>query len=261
METKVRFIIPQFSGEALSVKIYEQGGDEVQAESILVETSSNVGVFDGTISETIGGIFRYVLFIGENIVAHGLIELYDTDQTYLSDTDNVKPKSPLQASSWNVVVVAILRSLIGDMDPSQYTYTDDRLIQSFVVCANLVLFDLDFNEDYKINVQDQKILPDPTNDGNFITLGCLKTACVLLTSENKSAAISGCKISMKDGPSTITMDKSELVKSLQDIRQNVCQKYEEAAFLFKQEGTLGVAIFGPHGVGLGSHKSSSRSHR
>lgn len=167
--------------------------------------------------------------------------------------------APAILQGWKSTVVSTLRALTGDFDSTDYKYTDQRLIQSFLVCSNLVLFDVDFSEDYKVNVQGEEILPDPVEDGDFLTLGCLKTACILLTSEGKSA--SGCKISMKDGPSTITLDKSDLIKTINDMSKSVCGKYEQAMFIYKSEGTLGVGILGPHGVGASLQHGNSRNIR
>ena len=149
-------------------------------------------------------------------------------------------ESPEILDGWKAVAIFTIRSLIGDLDNERYT--NDRLIQSFQVCANLVMFDVDFPDDYVINLIDKTILPEPSND--FISLVCLKTACVLLTSEGRDI---GCKVSMKDGPSTINIDKSELAKTLKDTTKNACEKYEQAMFTYRAEGSLGVAILGPHG--------------
>lgn len=165
-------------------------------------------------------------------------------------TVNGSPVVPPETlEGWQAIVVYTLRALLSDLDDTDYKYTNARLIQSFLVCSNLVLFDVDFCEDYKPNIKDAEILPDPVDDSDFLTLCCLRTACILLTNEGKLA--SGCKLSMKDGPSSITLDKTDLIKTLKDISTSVCNKYEQAMFIYKSEGTLGVAVLGPHGLNLG----------
>ena len=181
------------------------------------------------------------------------------DEAIVGSSYPVIPSSSANLSGWKQMVVLTLRHLTGDIDPSEYEYSDERFLQLFLVASSLVSFDIDFSEDYEIQISAQEIIPDPEKDKDFITLGCLKAACILLTSEGKSA--SGCKISMKDGPSSITVDKSDLIKTLKDMSKSLCDKYEEAAFLFKQEGTLGVAIFGPHGIGIVDQHDTRRNFR
>ncbi len=166
------------------------------------------------------------------------------------------PATPPEVlEGWKAVAVFTLRILVGDIEATRYT--NSRLIQAFQLCANLVMFDVDFPDDYTINLVDETILPEPSND--FITLVCFKTACVLLTNEGREA--SGCKIMMKDGPSQITMDKTELVKTLKDSTKSACDKYMEASFIFKSEGTLGVAVLGPHGIGATYNEDTHRQYR
>lgn len=162
----------------------------------------------------------------------------------------------MTAQQWHPIVVATLRILVAD-DLETQRYTDDRLIQAFQLCSNLVMFDVDFPEEYVVDVTEQSITPEPSRD--FIALVCFKTACVLLTNEGREA--SGCKISMKDGPSQITMDKSDLVKTLKDSAKSACDKYMEASFIFKSEGTLGVAVLGPHGIGATYNEDTHRQYR
>lgn len=258
--TTIRFINPQFIGLDLTAKIYTNNDSVLQSTVTLTEDDSETGLFDGIVTEPLAGVYRYIIYRDGDPVGYGFIELYDTEDIYTADTDSARPKTPVEGynpelDSWENLVIQTLRALTGDMDEERYT--DERLVQSFLVCSNLVMFDVSFEEDFVINLKTKEVTPEPTKD--FISLGCLKTACVLLNSESREA--SGCKISMKDGPSSINLDKTDLVKTLSSLGKSACAKYEEASFIFKSEGTVGVAIFGPHGLGLTGHGDNSRIYR
>ncbi len=78
-----------------------------------------------------------------------------------------------------VEMIMMTRVLINDLDDENYSYNDTRLIEILVVSAKYVQQDIDLQNDYTINVRQQKIEPDPSDDNQFTTLVSLKAACLL----------------------------------------------------------------------------------
>jgi hypothetical protein len=148
---------------------------------------------------------------------------------------------------WQTKAILTIRNLIGDLEG--VSYTDLRISQLFVISASLVLFDTSFSENYVVDVSAVSITPDPENDNDFMGLVCLRAACVLLSSELRSRGISTNKVTMKDGPSEITMDNSSSMTSLKDLSTSACKKYEDALFQFRAGNSIGVAILGPYSPG------------
>jgi hypothetical protein len=147
--------------------------------------------------------------------------------------------------TWQEKVVLIIRTLIGDEDGDQYD--DERILLLFLVAANMILLEASFDEAYQIDMTENEITPDPTADSDFLILCCLKSACILATSEFKRKTLStgGKKITMKDGPSEITMDTSGQLLSAKSLSDSVCKKYEDALFLYNSGKSIGIAIVGP----------------
>lgn len=157
--------------------------------------------------------------------------------------------------TWKEKVVPIIRMLISDQEYSEYD--DNRLILNFMYAANLVSFDVkDWN--YEINTSILQITPDPSRDNNFLTLTYLKCACMMISSELKTKlATTGRKVTMKDGPSEITMDRSSELFSLKEFAKNACDKYEEALFQFNAGNPIGISITGPQTYGQANTQSIS----
>ena len=82
--------------------------------------------------------------------------------------------------AWQLDLVLMLRSLIGDLDETKYT--DERLKQVLVIGAYNVKNDADFSTDYTIDVGTKSISPDPvdTSDTDFTVLTLYKSSCILL---------------------------------------------------------------------------------
>lgn len=151
--------------------------------------------------------------------------------------------------TWQTQAVLTIRSLIGDLDPASYQYTDERLTQLFMISGQLVLMDTSFDNDYVIDVALEDISPDPSLDLDFMGLTSLRAACILASSEVRTkAGATGnhSKVTMKDGPSTITVDNADGLNSLKTITKSACDRYAEALFLFKAGKSVGKAILGPH---------------
>lgn len=134
--------------------------------------------------------------------------------------------------AWQDELIPLVRILIDDNNPSSYTYSDITLEQLIVAAARYVCSQVDLANVYTLNVANSTISPDPTTgteDTGFITLVCLKTACLVVNAEVKVAANRSYVI--KDGPSTIDtrtnyQSISELAKRLSDDYENMKMQYQ-----------------------------------
>lgn len=152
--------------------------------------------------------------------------------------------------SWQVDMVLMFRSVIGDLDGAKYT--DERLKQVLVVGAYNVQNDADFSNTYTVSVGGVSISPDPilSNDTDFAVLTVYKSACILIGSEVKTESANA--ISIKDGPSAI--DLRGVSGSLLTLYKDVCAKYDDLITKYQYEkgdgGTpIGTAILGPYSPG------------
>lgn len=149
--------------------------------------------------------------------------------------------------NWKLRVVPMIRTLISDEAAEQYT--DERILMNFMFAANFVSFDVK-KWNYEIDTSNEEITPDPSLDLNFLTLGCLKCACMMLSSDLKTKLVmAGRKVTMKDGPSEITMDRSSELSSLKEFASNACTMYNDALFQFNAGNSLGISITGPQTSG------------
>ena len=128
--------------------------------------------------------------------------------------------------SWNIELPIIVRTLIHDISDTP-TYTDERLLQIIAVAAKYVQFDVVLDHSYDINVVQPNITPDPTidNDSIFISLVCLKTACMIDQSAVRTkAAIEGIRAAL--GPAQLSVGGS--LAGLQMILDHgPCATYDE----------------------------------
>ena len=129
--------------------------------------------------------------------------------------------------SWQGQMSTIVRHLVNDLDPDSYKYSDNRIESSILVASQLMVMNVDFNNNYDINVESCKLSPDPTDantkDDAFVTLACLRCACIIIGSEIRSE--SGNAISIKDGPSAI--DLRGVTQTLTVLYKDLCQKVIE----------------------------------
>jgi hypothetical protein len=144
----------------------------------------------------------------------------------------------------------IVRHLINDVDPSNYSFSDQRIETTILVAAQLMLMSVDFNNVYTVNVETCTLNPDPTDaetkDDPFITLSCLRAACIIIGSEIRSE--SGNAISIKDGPSAI--DLTGVTQTLTILYKDICDKYEQLLLNYKAGNAIsGQAILGPYSPG------------
>ena len=152
--------------------------------------------------------------------------------------------------SWQGQTTTIIRHLISDVDPDDYTFTDRRLETTALVAAQLTTFDVDFTNDYEINVEACTLSPDPTDtatkDNAFLAIICLRSACIIIGSEIRKE--SGNAISIKDGPSSINL--TGVTGTLITLYKDLCKKYEETLFQYRSGSSVaGQAILTPYSPG------------
>ena len=119
--------------------------------------------------------------------------------------------------AWADVMLPMVRILINDYDDANYEYSDDRLIQTLVVAAQLVNQEIDFSTSYTINVPLVTITPDPTTgtiDNAFTNFTVLKAACFMdMSTFRTKAALAGLKAKL--GPAVLeTMEHLNGFKQL-----------------------------------------------
>ena len=144
----------------------------------------------------------------------------------------------------------VVRHLINDVDPTNYTFTTNRIETTILVAAQLIIMNVDFNNEYEINVEASTLSPDPsaseTKDNPFIALTCLRAACIVIGSEIRKE--SGNAISIKDGPSAI--DLRGVTSTLTVLYQDLCKKYEDALLDYRAgNSVVGQSILGPYSPG------------
>ena len=151
---------------------------------------------------------------------------------------------------WQVDMVLMLRSIIGDLDGS--SYTDERLKQVLVIGAYNVQNEATFMNTYTVSVGQVSLSPDPISTGasDFAVLTVYKSACILIGSEVKTESCNA--ISMKDGPSAV--DLRGIAASLSGLQQTLCSKYEELITKYQYEkgdggSPIGTAVLGPYSPG------------
>lgn len=164
--------------------------------------------------------------------------------------------------SWQGQMGTIVRHLVNDLDPSSYTYSDDRIETAILVASQLMIMNVDFNNVYDINVESCRLSPDPTDSGTkdnaFITLSCLRAACIIIGSEIRSE--SGNAISIKDGPSAI--DLRGVTATLTVLYKDLCEKYENLLLEYRAGNSVaGHAILGPYSPGSEFISRNNTDHR
>ena len=101
--------------------------------------------------------------------------------------------------SWQGQMSTVVRHIINDVDSSAYSFTPNRIETTILVAAQLLLMNVDFTNEYSVNVEACTLSPDPTDtdtkDDPFIALACLRAACIILGSEIRKE--SGNAISIK----------------------------------------------------------------
>ena len=152
--------------------------------------------------------------------------------------------------SWQGEMGTIVRHLINDVDSSSYSFSTSRIETSILVAAQLSSFNVDFTNEYTINVEGCSLSPDPTDtdtkDNAFLAIICLRAACIIVGSEIRSE--SGNAISIKDGPSSI--DLRGVTGTLAVLYKDLCEKYESVLLDYRAGSSVaGHAILGPYSPG------------
>jgi hypothetical protein len=151
--------------------------------------------------------------------------------------------------SWQNTIPTMVRYLISDVNPSGYKYSDSRVNTTVLVAAQLVSLDLNFPNNYEIDIDFGSISPDPTEeetkDSSFINLIAYKTACIMVGSELKTESANA--ISIKDGPSSI--DLRGVSAALGMLYKDLCDKYQKMSDDYKFTGETGSSILGPYSPG------------
>jgi hypothetical protein len=151
--------------------------------------------------------------------------------------------------SWQGEISTMVRHVVNDLDPTNFKYSVKRLETTILVAAQLVTFDVDFDNPYSINVEQCGLTPDPTDapkDNAFINMVALKTCCIIVGSEVRTEAANS--ISIKDGPSAI--DLRGVSVTLQALYKDLCAKYDQLVYDYVAGGSLaGQAVLGPYSPG------------
>lgn len=146
---------------------------------------------------------------------------------------------------WQEHTNLMVRHLINDLDFNNYKYSDDRINSTVAVAAQLVVLELDFKNEYTVDVISQDIEPDPLPDSAFINLVVLKSAMIIVGGEVKTESANA--ISIKDGPSAI--DLRGVSSTLFSLYRDLSEKYDALAQNYGYSGVAGKAILGPYSPG------------
>jgi len=158
---------------------------------------------------------------------------------------------------WQDTAIQIVRVLINDTDYDNYTYSDSKLLTAFVVNGYTVTTEVEFTEDYTIDIPSNSITPDPSDDSDFITLVSYKTACMIYTNEYKDAA--NCAVTVKDGVSSISY--GPVADNLSKLADHMCSKYEQLKSDFEYGSQVGQAILSPYSPGSDLISRNNTDHR
>lgn len=156
---------------------------------------------------------------------------------------------------WQAEMITLLRVLVDDLASPQ-TYTDGRLTQVLAVAAQIVSTELNFANDFKVNIQALTIEPNPTDrsstrDDNFINLVCIKAACLIERGETRKSVGQG--IAIRDGSSSIDL-RGSMDGRLKLLEKGWCAVYEDTKLEYQasRNGTIaGAAIMTPFRVFAG----------
>jgi len=164
--------------------------------------------------------------------------------------------------SWQGTMSTVVRHLVNDIDATAYAFTPSRIETTVLVAAQLLVMNVDFPNEYTINVEAITLSPDPTDtdtkDDAFITLACLRAACIILGSEIRKE--SGNAISIKDGPSAI--DLRGVTQTLTVLYKDLCEKYEKSLLEYRAgNGVVGQSILGPYSPGSHGIARNNGDHR
>lgn len=147
--------------------------------------------------------------------------------------------------SWQNELTIMVRTLINDLS-EPYQFSDERIQQVLTVAGKYVQFDVNLDHSYAIDVINLTISPDPTldNDAVFISLACLKAACIIDQSTYRTkAALEGIRAAL--GPAQLSVTgQSAAWKTMLD--KGPCAAYDELTSHWDvKEATAIAAILSP----------------
>ena len=129
---------------------------------------------------------------------------------------------------WTGAMITMLRVLIDDNAyQGSYVYSDPRLREILTVAAMYVTQEIQFKTDYKIDVMNCSITPDPytENDKVFQNMVVMKSACIIDHGHFRQKAFTS-GLEAKCGPATMkTLNQSAGFKDL--IMLGPCGIYEK----------------------------------
>ena len=162
--------------------------------------------------------------------------------------------------SWQGQMSTMVRHLVDDLDSTSYKYSPSRVETAILVSAQLSTTNVDFNNDYTINVESCTLSPDPTDsttrDNAFINLVSLRAACIIIGGEIRKE--SGNAISIKDGPSAI--DLRGVSVTLTAIYKDLSEKYDHLLLEYRAGNSVaGHIITGPYSPGSDNTSNHTRS--
>ncbi|NBT08901.1 MAG: hypothetical protein EBS98_08885 [Chitinophagia bacterium] len=147
--------------------------------------------------------------------------------------------------AWQEEMITTTRVLVNDLN-SPYEFSDDRIEQILVVAGKYVQFDVNLDHLYSIDVVSRSINPDPTsdNDSIFISLTCLKAACLIDQGNLRTrAALEGIRTAL--GPANLSFGGS-LTGWQSIIDHGACALYDElTAHWDVKNATAWAAVLSP----------------
>jgi len=158
--------------------------------------------------------------------------------------DHIFIQPAMSFSSWDSVMVIILRDIIGDM-LLPYQYTNTSLKSILVTAAMMTNRELHFGTSYTIDMGNNTISPDPVGvpDHDFIGLVCLKAAIFIADGEYRNAARTA--IVHRDGPAQI--DTKGIAENLKNVAKAALEAYQKAVLDYQfGDGSLGRSIVSPY---------------
>ena len=92
--------------------------------------------------------------------------------------------------TWQNEMVRMVRFLVNDLNAQ--SYSDERLEETVLVAAQLLSDNIDFENNYSVDIDSLLLDPDPTmlaqKDNFFINAVAVKASCIVLGSEAKTLA-------------------------------------------------------------------------
>jgi hypothetical protein len=147
--------------------------------------------------------------------------------------------------AWQEELTAITRVLVNDYGDSM-EFSDARIHQVLAVASKYVQFDVNLDNKYTIDVVNSNISPDPTenNDDIFISLVCLKAACIIDQSKFRTkAAMEGIRAAL--GPASLSVAGNSAAWKVM-LDQGPCALYDELTSHWDvKEATAIRAILSP----------------